>query len=99
MSENGVRAGSISRLGDIFEARLERSFDHGRDVVWRMITQPDALVQWLAPGTIELRVGGAVHIDFVDSGITIESTVLELEPPKLLEYSWSSGDEPARPLR
>lgn len=99
MSESGIQAGSISRLGDVFEARLARLFDHGRDAVWRMITQPDALVQWLAPGTIELRVGGAVHIDFADSGITIDSTVLDLDAPQLLEYSWSSGDEPARPLR
>jgi uncharacterized protein YndB with AHSA1/START domain len=99
MSENGVQMGRISRLGDTFEARLERFFDHDRDAVWHMITRSEALVQWLAPGTIEPRVGGAVHIDFADSGITIESTVLELAPLRLLEYSWSSGDEPARPLR
>lgn len=99
MSENGVQAGSVSRVGDIFEARLERLFDHDRDAVWHMITQPDALMQWLAPGSIELRAGGAVHIDFADSGIVIESTVLELDPLKLLGYSWSSGNEPARPLR
>lgn len=45
MSENGVQAGSVSRVGDIFEARLERLFDHDRDAVWHMITEPDALVQ------------------------------------------------------
>ena len=46
-----------------------------------------------------MRAGGGVHIDFVDSGTKIESTVLALDPPQLLEYSWSSGDEPERPLR
>jgi len=99
MDENDVRLGSISRLGNNFEARLERVFAHDRDAVWRMLTEPQALVQWLAPGSIELRLGGIVHIDFADSGTTIESTVLQLDPPRLLEYSWSSGDQPERPLR
>jgi uncharacterized protein YndB with AHSA1/START domain len=64
-----------------------------------MLTEPDALAQWLAPGSMELRRGGSVRIDFADSGTTIESRVLELDPPRLLAYSWSSGDEPERPLR
>lgn len=61
--------------------------------------EPEALVRWIAPGTIEQRIGGTVHIDFGDSGITIHSTVLEWDPPTRLRYSWSSGDEPVRPLR
>ena len=99
MSESGVQAGRISRLGNIFEARLERVFEHSQTTVWPMMTTPAALVLWLAPGTIEERAGGEVHIDFADSGITIKSTVARWDPPRLLEYSWSSGGEPERPLR
>ncbi len=99
MNANSVSLGQIRRLENGFEGRLERLIEHDRETVWRMLTESQALAQWLAPGSIELRVGGAVHIDFVDSGIKIESTVLELEPLRLLEYSWSSGDEPERPLR
>jgi uncharacterized protein YndB with AHSA1/START domain len=82
-----------------YEGRLERRLDHDRHAVWRMLTEPQALVQWLAPGSIELRIGGRVHIDFADSGRIIDSTVLGLDAPRLLEYSWSTGDEPQRPLR
>ena len=99
MDESSARLGWIRRLDDGFEGRLERRVEHDRSAVWRMLTEPQALVQWLAPGRIELRVGGVVHIDFADSGRTIESTVLQLDPPRLLEYSWSNGDEPKRPLR
>lgn len=99
MEKNNVEVGQIKHLGDGFEARLERLFEQNRNAVWRMLTEPQALVQWLAPGSIELRGGGPVHIDFADSGTTIESTVLQLDPPRLLEYSWSSGNEPQRPLR
>ena len=99
MTENSTPAGTIKRLDGAFEARFERFFEHGPDVVWRMLTDPQAFVQWLAPGSIELCAGGIVHIEFGDSGTMIESTVLQLEPQRLLEYSWSSGDEPNRPLR
>lgn len=99
MDGSSAVTGVISRLDDGFEARLERVFGHGRNAVWRMLTDPQALPQWLAPGVIELRIGGMVDIDFADSGTTIGSTVLELDPPRLLAYSWSSGTEPERPLR
>src|SRR5690606_30786927 len=77
----------------------ERVYEHDQAALWRMLTEPQALAQWLAPGTIELRSGGAVRIDFADSGTVIDSKVLALDPPRLLEYSWSSGNEPERPLR
>jgi uncharacterized protein YndB with AHSA1/START domain len=99
MSKDSVQLGRIRHLGDGFEGRLERLVEHDRNAVWRMLTDSQALAQWLAPGSIELRTGGVVHIDFSDSGRTIESTVLQLDSPRLLEYSWSSGDEPQRPLR
>lgn len=99
MATNDVQIGSIKRLDDHFEAKLERIFNHEQNAVWRMLTEPQKLAQWLTPGSIELRPAGAVHIDFADSGRLIESTVLEFDPPNLLTYSWSSGNEPERPLR
>lgn len=101
MGEDAAATGSIRRLdGGGFEGRLERTFaGHDRDAVWKMLTDPASLPQWLAPGTIELRKGGRAHIDFHDSGIVIDSEVLAFDPPDVLAYSWSSGSEPARPLR
>ncbi|MGH7117418.1 MAG: SRPBCC family protein [Acetobacteraceae bacterium] len=99
MDESGVQLGRIRGLGDRVEGRIERFIEHDRDAVWRMLTETQALAQWLAPGSIELRVDGAVRIAFADSGTTIESTVLALDPPRMLEYSWSSGGQPQRPLR
>ncbi len=98
MSEEGFKPGRIQRLDGCFQGRLERFFEHSQDAVWRMLTEPRAFAQWLAPGAIEQHIGGVVHIDFEDSGITIHSTVLEWDPPRRLQYSWSSDDEPARPL-
>ncbi|WP_323029159.1 SRPBCC family protein [Castellaniella defragrans] len=99
MSDDDFQPGTIQRLEQGFEGRLERFYGHDPAAVWAMLTQPPHLAQWLAPGTIELRQGGAVRIDFADSGIVIDSTVTALEPQRVLEYSWSSGSQPARPIR
>ncbi len=92
--------GTIRKLADgSFEGTLERVYEgHSRSEVWRMLTEPASMGQWLAPGTIEPRQGGRVKIDFEDSGTKIESSVIEIEPDRVLSYSWSSGEEPQRPL-
>jgi uncharacterized protein YndB with AHSA1/START domain len=80
-------------------ATLTRTFDHTPAVVWSALTDPGKIVEWLAPGEIEPRVGGAARLNFVDSGIVIDSLVSAYAAPSLLEYSWSGPGEPLRPLR
>ena len=99
MAEESIRVGTIERTDGGYKGRLERTIGHGVDAVWHKLTDQHSLHEWLAPGSIELRKGGPVHIDFIDSGITIDSSVLAVDAPRLLEYSWSSGHEPQRPLR
>lgn len=62
MNDTAVISGTIQRSGDRIEARLVRDMAHDPDTVWRMLTQPAALVNWLAPGTLEPRTGGASNI-------------------------------------
>jgi uncharacterized protein YndB with AHSA1/START domain len=91
--------GTINRGEGTFEAKLERFLEHDENTVWAMLTDPDRMIDWLAPGEIELRKGGAAKLNFTDSGIVIDSTVSEFNPPHLLEYSWSGPGEPLRPIR
>lgn len=91
--------GTISRKDGQYEAKLERYIEHPQSEVWAMLTEPSRFVDWLAPGEIELSQGGAARLNFVDSGIVIDSTVTACEPPNLLEYSWSGPGEPLRPVR
>ena len=101
MSEDTIPTGHIRRLNDgRHEGTLQRVFEgHDRAAVWQMLTDPMSLPQWIASGTIEAHKGGKAHLDFQDSGIVIDSEVLEFDAPRVLAYSWSSGDEPLRPLR
>lgn len=92
-------SGHVRRTDKGFEGKLTRAIDHAPARVWEFLTTPQGIAQWLAPGTIELKKGGAVHIDFGDSGVVIDSTVLEFEPERILTYSWSGKGEPERPLR
>ena len=90
---------AVSRCGGFIEARLTRiSWSKPADV-WRAITDPALRAQWLAPGVIEPRVGGVVRLDFEGSGTVIDSRVSAFEAGRLLEFSWSQGDEPRRPVR
>jgi len=91
--------GTLSRAGSQLQGRLERLIEHDQQAVWKMLTVPERLAEWLAPGAIDLRQGGAAKLNFTDSGIVIDSTVTAFEAPHLIEYSWSSPGEPLRPLR
>ncbi|HEX5380095.1 MAG TPA: SRPBCC family protein [Phenylobacterium sp.] len=97
MSEDDL--GRISILGDEAEVRLTRTFDHPEQVVWAALTAPSRVPEWLAPGTVTQALGGAVKLDFVDSGIVIDSRVSAFVPGRLIEYSWSQPGEPLRPVR
>ncbi|MEZ5559200.1 MAG: SRPBCC family protein [Pseudomonadales bacterium] len=99
MSDYEGELGTIRHVDGGYEARLERLLEHDQRSVWAMLTEPQRMVEWLAPGEIELRKGGAAKLNFSDSGIVIDSTVSEFDPPRLLEYSWSGPGEPERPVR
>ena len=99
MTDNNEDLGTITRVDGCFEACLERQLDHAQERVWAMLTDPSCFVDWLAPGELELKRGGAAKLNFTDSGIIIDSTVTACDPPRLLEYSWSGPGEPNRPVR
>jgi len=99
MTSSNEELGTLRRTGDRLEGQLTRFIEHDQQAVWRMLTEPQKLAEWLAPGTIELRPGGAAKLNFTDSGTVIDSTLSAIDPPRLLEYSWSGPGEPARPVR
>jgi uncharacterized protein YndB with AHSA1/START domain len=75
------------------DIRLERRFAHAPERVWRALTNPQALGEWLMQNDFEPRVGHKFR--FRDrprpgwNGIT-DCEVLECEPPRRLRYSFGS---------
>lgn len=88
----------IARSEGGYRCEFARDFDHAPQAVWRALTEPSKLAQWLAPGAIEPRIGGRARLDFRDSGVVVDSEVTLCEPDHLLEYGWNSPGEPERRL-
>jgi uncharacterized protein YndB with AHSA1/START domain len=78
--------GKLRELENGVELRFERDFRHPVDKVWAALTTPEKLRDWLADGEIDLRVGGRVYL----KGDEIESTITELDPPRVIQYGWKS---------
>ena len=91
--------GTISRARAVFEARFERMIPAPAISLWAMLTDSARLPEWLAPGELAQHVGGPARFKFPDSGTVIDSRVSAIEPPRLIEYSWSGPGEPERPVR
>jgi uncharacterized protein YndB with AHSA1/START domain len=72
-----------------FQLRFERDLHHPVEKVWAALTTPAQLAQWLAPGEMELRLGGRVSLAFTDGDSAIDGRVTALAPPALLEFTWT----------
>jgi uncharacterized protein YndB with AHSA1/START domain len=79
-------------------ARFERLYDATPSELWSALTEPEQLRGWLAQvERLELSRGGGYELRFDDSSIT--GRVLALDPGRMLELTWSHGDEPHSVVR
>jgi uncharacterized protein YndB with AHSA1/START domain len=76
------------------DLRLERTYPHAPEHVWRALTDPRALAKWLMPNDFEARVGHAFTFRTRPQpgfdGI-VYCEVTELDPPRRLAYTWRGG--------
>jgi uncharacterized protein YndB with AHSA1/START domain len=74
--------------------RYERRLKHPIDRVWAAITEPDQIEAWLARAQVDLREGGSVSLEWLNTDENGErydnslatGTVTRLDPPRLVEY-------------
>jgi uncharacterized protein YndB with AHSA1/START domain len=71
--------------------RIERALAHPPEKVWRALTEPSQLNQWF-PFDVEstLEVGGTVRFSDRAGGPLTTGVITDLEPPKLLAYTWET---------
>ena len=67
---------------------IERDFAHAPDKIWRALTQPHLIAEWLMKNDF---------VPTVDHGFTltgdwgsVDCKVLEIEPQRTLAYSWDA---------
>lgn len=82
--------------------RLERLLSGSQEYVWRYLTEPKLLAEWLGVSRLELREGGHVELDPLrtkgtkqePSGRTVKGVVTRCEPPRVLSFTWSDATTP-----
>lgn len=88
------RYGTVHERADGYLLRFERQLRQPVEQVWDALTDPARLAQWLAPGEIELTLGGRVFLAFTDGDGVIDGRVTAIAPPRLLEFTWTDeGDD------
>jgi len=80
--------------------KLERLLPGPIERVWAYLTESDKRAKWLRAGEFDLRVGGAVRLEFDNARLSGEKNppgrgpqasgglITRLEPPRLLAHTW-----------
>jgi Uncharacterized conserved protein len=78
---------------------VEREYPHAPEKVWRALTQPELLAEWLMKNDFKPVVGHKFNFRAQPmpqwNGVT-DCEVLAVEPNKRLQYSWRSSGEEAK---
>lgn len=66
---------------------VEREFPHSPGKLWRALTQPHLIADWLMKNDFVPAVGHKFNLSG-EWGGTLDCEVLEIEPEETLAYSW-----------
>jgi uncharacterized protein YndB with AHSA1/START domain len=74
---------------------VEREFAFPPDKIWRAITQPHLIAEWLMQNDFKAVVGHRFNLrnePRPDVNIVLDCQVLAVEPNKTLSYTWNFDD-------
>lgn len=78
---------------------VERDFAHPPEKLWRALTQPHLMAEWLMQNDFAPEVGHRFNLKG-DWGGVLECEVLEVVPNETLSYTWDfANDDPAYALK
>ena len=73
---------------------VEREFAHAPEKLWRALTQPHLMQEWLMKNDFVPQVGHRFKLTG-DWGGVLDCEVLEIEPNRTLSYTWDFVHEDA----
>lgn len=80
-------------------AVVEREFAHPPEKLWRALTQPHLIAEWLMKNDFKPAVGHRFNLTGEWGGV-LDCEVLEVEPNRTLSYTWDfAHDDPAYALK
>ena len=78
---------------------IEREFPHPPEKLWRALTKPHLIEEWLMKNDFDLSVGHRFQLRG-EWGGTLDCEVLTIEPRKSLSYTWDfANDDPLYSLK
>jgi uncharacterized protein YndB with AHSA1/START domain len=78
---------------------VERELPHPPEKLWRALTQPHLIEEWLMKSDFAPSVGHRFNMrttPYANWNGVIDCEVLAIEPNKTLSYTWDSGEGPLR---
>jgi uncharacterized protein YndB with AHSA1/START domain len=75
-------------------AVIEREFPHPPEKLWRALTQPHLIEEWLMKNDFKPAVGHRFNLSGEWGGV-LDCKVLAVEPHKTLSYTWDFNHEDA----
>ncbi len=83
---------------DLRSVTIEREFAHRPEKLWRALTQPHLIADWLMQNDFVPSLGHKFQLRG-EWGGTLDCEVLAIEPERSLSYTWSfANDDPAYAL-
>jgi uncharacterized protein YndB with AHSA1/START domain len=67
---------------------VERELGHAPEKIWRALTQPHLIAEWLMKGDFQPVIGH--RFDFRADWGTVDCRVTEVEPHRKLAYTWEA---------
>lgn len=87
------RLGTFERRGDHIDVRFERLYRRPVESVWKALTEPERLSDWMGQSYVEPFVGGRYET-MLDGLKPNRGRVRIWEPPTLLEYDFRNDHAP-----
>lgn len=75
-------------------AIVEREFPHPPEKLWRALTQPHLMEEWLMKNDFKPEVGHSFNLRGEWGGV-LDCKVLAVEPHKTLSYTWNFAHDDA----
>jgi uncharacterized protein YndB with AHSA1/START domain len=76
--------------------QLEAVYPQPPERVWQALTDPEVLSQWLMPTDFKPMIGYRFRLDRPGQS-AVRGKVLEVEPGKLLSFTWEDDEEEGQP--
>ena len=86
-------------MTDIRTVVIERDIAHPPEKIWRALTEPHLIAEWLMKNDFRPDVGHRFNLTGEWGGV-LDCEVLDIEPHRTLSYSWNfTHDDAAFDLR